>query len=350
MKPSPAARSMSGSTMNAVRDAQFMSSNTVRPKLPNTARSSRSLIICAAFTILVLACEKNAETLAGQDAATNPNDAAINADAAIPDAATSAPDAGGLICAPGDPCPDTRCCEAGERCDDGTCRVDRRGPYCRQCTASTINNPLPCDDPRNFCLLGDTAQFCGVDCSLGQECPNGYECRNISILTTDPCSTTAECRCDRNQITTSTLTCAVDTPCTPNPGFTRCAISGEAECGGGVCLLQNGATDGSCSCRNDADCASGSTCVGGSCCGTVLRNDIDCLVAEGRAFGFCSCALDGDCPRDVCDSSRMTCLISGLPCTPAQNECPDIACVENACLLGRNCVPAAPATCEDLGG
>ncbi|MCK6551066.1 hypothetical protein L6R52_34845 [Myxococcota bacterium] len=263
-------------------------------------------------------------------------------------------------------------CEYGARCDDATtpaqCKEDRRGPYCRGCTFRTSMNPEPCDHPRNFCLInsletGGFSQFCGVDCSLGQTCPNGYECHGVVILTQDECRSTAECRCDPSQIRFAEATCTLPSACDPrlpngqpDPDATGCTITGHAACNGGVeggaaaCVVAKGLTEGSCTCATNEDCAEGGTCVAGLCCGGSVREDRDCVGGENRVSGFCTCATDQDCPRDVCDGSRGACAITGLPCTPGQDDCGPIPCVDGGCVIGQNCAPVEGLSCSVVSG
>jgi hypothetical protein len=287
----------------------------------------------------------------------------------------------GTMNAPGCICSASDFCPFGDSCDfsttPGTCKQDNRGPYCRGCTVRDTQNPNPCDSPRNFCLVnnletGGHPFICGVDCSLGQPCPNGYFCDGVLILTQDPCQSDAECQCDRTQVHLATATCTVSITCDPrlpngqpdrNASF--CEYPGWASCNSGVqggkgeCFVPKGQTVGSCTCGVDADCPSGQQCVGGLCCGGTVHKDRQCQVGEGDVSGFCTCARDSQCPNDACDASQGACLISGLPCTPGANDCPPIPCVigsttgghlGGACLIGSNCAPKKGYNCTILIG
>lgn len=258
-------------------------------------------------------------------------------------------------------------CEFCEDCIGNQCKRDRRGPYCRGCTFRTATNPNPCDNPRNFCLVnnnevGGHAQFCGVDCSLGQTCPNGYTCGDVLILTDQVCFSQAQCKCDRTSIQAATSSCAVATPCAPrlpngqpDPNAAGCSIVGHPSCNVGsstitaTCFVARGQTVGSCTCRSDADCSDGSTCVFGQCCGRVTKPGAECAAGESNVSGFCTCVTDEDCPRDSCDPSNGACAITGKPCTVGGNECGPIPCVGGACLIGQNCAPEQGSGCLTVG-
>ncbi len=259
-------------------------------------------------------------------------------------------------------------CGYTEQCKNGECRQDFRGPYCRGCTQRTAANPEPCDSPRNFCLinnreLGGFTNFCGVDCSLGQTCPNGFGCSGVLILTQDSCFNTAQCQCNPNQLRFAEATCTSPTVCDPrlpngqpDPGAQSCTIVGEPQCNGGqmggtnTCIVPRGLSEGSCTCTADSDCAEGAACTSGLCCSGTVREDRACVGGEGTVSGFCTCSTDDDCPRDNCDGSRGACAISGRPCTPGNGDCGAIPCVNGACLIGQNCAPEQGLACSEVNG
>jgi hypothetical protein len=262
-------------------------------------------------------------------------------------------------------------CKYGETCSNATspstCRRDLRGPYCRGCTGRTQANPEPCDDPRNFCLInslerGGHPEYCGVDCSLGQECANGYHCDGVVILTQQICTLQAQCKCDRASITFATATCTISASCDPHlsngqpdPNADFCLLTGHPQCNSGTttgtaaCVVARGQTNGFCECAHNSDCPSGGTCVDGACCmGGVPHPERICSTGEADVSGFCTCATDSDCPRDVCDGSRSACVITGQPCTPGSNDCGPIPCVMGGCVIGKNCAPNEGLTCTIL--
>ena len=203
-------------------------------------------------------------------------------------------------------------CEFGERCVQSRCRPDRRGPYCRGCSTDNNAQVTPCDEPRNFCLVnnferGGAPTICGVDCSLGQPCPHGYQCNSVLTLTGDVCTFDAQCKCDPRGIQIPEVACS-----------------------------------------GDSECERGSVCVGGVCCAGPVQEDRQCVVGEGRTSGFCTCATDDDCPQDVCDGLMGTCTFTRRPCTPGAGDCGAIACISGACLIGANCAPIQGLSCSEV--
>lgn len=202
-------------------------------------------------------------------------------------------------------------CRFKERCLPGSdgelpsCELDTRGPYCDACTIEPGKPFSRCgSEGPNFCLIdtSDAARrstFCGVDCSQGQPCPNGFACHDVLVLTEE--------QCVRNE------------DCLPRPHAR--------------------------SCSDDDDCPAGARCVAGKCAGS-------CRIAEGANSGFCGCVEDADCPQQTCIEGR--CSITREPCVPGeQDTCMgSIRCINNGqigyCKIGRNCAPADGLTCADV--
>ncbi len=257
-------------------------------------------------------------------------------------------------------CADDSFCEFGERCVQSRCQPDRRGPYCRGCSMDNNAQVTPCDEPRNFCLVnnferGGSPTICGVDCSLGQPCPNGYECNNVLTLSGDACTFNAQCKCDPRTIRFSQIRCDVAAPCDPrlpdggpDPDASGCTFEDHPSCSGEACLVLKGAQEGSCSCIRDDQCEGDSVCVDGVCCSGAVEEDRQCIVGEGRTSGFCNCATDDDCPQDVCNGLTRTCTFTQQACTPGEGDCGAISCVSGACLIGANCAPIQGLSCGDV--
>lgn len=234
-------------------------------------------------------------------------------------------------------CTSDALCRPGELCNltTGECAHDTRGPYCLGCSGGVQSDD--CGANGNYCLL-DTVNggaYCGVDCSRGQACPNGYECKDVIIL---PASTLPTCAlpeaCEVDRCSRTTAPCSVDEDCPEGPPGSTCPRADVGNC----------ELDTNVACSIDAECAGL-----GACLKQVCRE------REGASFGVCSCTRDSDCPRDRCVGADVTnpddpvlgaCELSGHPCT-LDFECDVITCVQGGCLLGKNCKPADDRTCVD---
>lgn len=225
-------------------------------------------------------------------------------------------DGGRLTCpvgrCEGHRCDDDSFCRYGERCladdaGDRRCAKDERGPFCDGCQVEpgSFTRCPGGEDDANFCLLDRKVSFfrtyCGVDCSQGQECPWGFDCRNILVLTGALCQHDTDCP-------------AHGPPCT-----------------------------------TDADCPAGRCDLGTRRCGG------QCSFNEDSKKGFCTCSADAECPRDSCDATSRRCRITRRPCSLDGDECGHaIYCVNlgtrAACLIGKNCTPAEGLTCEEVNG
>ena len=259
-------------------------------------------------------------------------------------------------CAPGAPqgqCPTGNQCELGP-CDtqlscpygdyclpatggDTVCAPDpRHRPFCEPC-ARQAGSPLYCPGGNaNYCLI-DTSKplfqafYCGIDCAdRGQaECPNGYQCRDVRIVTAQNCD--------------------------PKNGLAACP-AGMVTCNPG----KNHPPPGGVGIVND-DC-DGAGLIG-AVCNPSGRCAAQCTgTGEAGIQAFCSCIKDDDCPQDACDSATRACSISGKPCIVGRvpDECQSthkIFCVKVAdprlgaigyCRIGQNCAPADGFTCDAL--
>jgi len=215
-------------------------------------------------------------------------------------------------------CPNNSACAYGLTCDalDGgglpqcTNEYDHDArPYCDACTAQPGTNSYCGSGGANFCLLdtsnsGFGGSYCGVDCSQGQSCPNGYHCADVVVV--------------------RSIGCVNDTDCPVNP--TQCAS--DADCpNSGLCQLAPGASKGFCSGR--------------------------CYKHEGDTAGFCTCSIDAECNQDVCDTTTRTCSITRQPCDPNEAQpCQPIRCVPfhglGGCFIGQNCAPNEGLSCTQV--
>lgn len=209
------------------------------------------------------------------------------------------------------PCAGDAFCRLGEKCLDvdgeGTMRCvrDDRGPYCEACDNLPGTSSCP-GDPRNFCLI-DTSKpygsfYCGVTCNDQADCPNGFSCNDVRILT-------------------------------------------DATCGGGR----------TCPFRGPESCETDSDCPGGECDQDAKRCRSVCVMREDGVQGGCTCMVDADCPQEKCEAG--VCSISGRSCDPLQpDSCGSIYCVHigeahtgrtlGYCRIGRNCAPRTGITCD----
>jgi hypothetical protein len=194
-------------------------------------------------------------------------------------------------------CGDDSFCDFMEYCNNGNCLSaydEQDAPYCRPCdnmvldTCGPVSNPCliyPYLPPEEFAQVSD--EYCAVDCSEGQRCPNGFECSSIiSIKQTDLCQTDNDCPlglpclkgaeedegfcpCHPMKNACPENTCLMDTcgtithkcfalglaglnvPCTTNADCQLCQVTWD-------------------SCNSDADCEA-----------------IDCEIYDGVDYGGC---------------------------------------------------------------
>ncbi len=179
-------------------------------------------------------------------------------------------------------------------------------PYCDNCV--TTPGQKSCGKGPNFCLYSTYTQstYCGVDCSDGQACPNGYDCADVIVVwTKTKCTSNAQCA---------------------SPEF-RSSLR----------------------CEQDADCPNHALCDTGSgfCYGKCTKH-------EGASESFCACVEDDDCAQDSCNPNDWTCSITRRECDLAGNGCRPIRCVDfgtqGGCHIGRNCKPLEGLTCDDVRG
>lgn len=250
-------------------------------------------------------------------------------------------------------CGDKSFCGYGERCVNGSCQRDPNPSHCATCSGNQ-----PCPARSDFCLINSAydpgrpenggPNFCGAECQNETDCPNGYQCGGVVLLTQDQCTD-------------------------------------NTQCGGGgrQCVLGEGDLRGFCTCVSDADCAFDSipALCAGSCGGLGLRpclQDTDCLAsrceftrrictnpagqsctddAQCQAQTLCAnqpgfgqvCLTDGspcqtsaDC---LCDATG-TCVNSGRPCQRGSDCNPP--CMGGGCVLGAACAPIQGLLCPDV--
>ena len=275
--------------------------------------------ICDASTHTCRAgCRSHGDCTLGDACLCTATDAVTGATVEVDCTCEATDEAARLSCAVGT-CASERCisddyCAFGERCTAAEasgpprCASDydvSRRPYCDQCVAG-IAGQTTCGSGPNFCLYSTytKTQFCGVDCSAGQSCPNGFDCNDVIVVWMRTlCSDAADCKKPENR---SSIPCATSLDC-PNSAL--------------------------------CDAASG-FCYGA------------CVPKEGSSESFCACVEDDDCVQDACDPVTRMCSTTRKSCDPALNDCPKIRCVDfgnkGGCLIGQNCAPYEGLTCEDM--
>lgn len=211
------------------------------------------------------------------------------------------------------PCFDDSYCRYGQKCVEDApgepkrCVRDERGPYCVPCEIGSPGKEYCPGDSGNYCLIDTSKQygsfFCGVVCKETSDCPWGFRCNDVRILTESTCTATRGC------------------PLRPR----ECAS--DADCPGGECDVKEGR------CRGI------------------------CLAREGAVQGGCTCIEDSDCPNEFCEEATGECSFSRKKCDPFNpRSCNPINCVHvtdpltertyGYCRIGRNCAPFEGVTCD----
>ena len=216
------------------------------------------------------------------------------------------------------PCADNSFCRYGESCrapSEGAprrCQRDDRGPFCEACSYVPGQPYGTCgDDPRNFCLIDPSrtyrSNYCGVNCAADEDCPWGFGCADVLVLTQQSCERSAD----------------------------------------GVSAV--------CPARADRPCATDGDCPGGSCDIEAKSCRPNCVIGEGDSSGFCTCLGDDDCPVDICYGG--TCTVSRAACDDG-HPCGRLFCknvvskrtgrAAGYCLVGRNCGPVEGVSCDEV--
>ncbi|MBI2372651.1 MAG: hypothetical protein HYV07_01500 [Deltaproteobacteria bacterium] len=256
-------------------------------------------------------------------------------------------------------CGDKSFCAFGERCVSGSCARDNDPNHCAACN----NRAGECGSPQNYCLINvnydpsnparGTEYYCGVSCQQESDCPNGYGCGPIILLTQSLCTSSAECGGGGRQCiigegdVRGNCTCAVDADC--NSVFERAAPA--------TCVTRSCGGLGLQACRTDADCSflpcqpaaqgqcqwpQGQACTQDSQCQDFpLCADIGLGQKVCATDGITNCNTAGDC---LCNAG--SCLGTGRPCNNA-SDC-SLSCQGGGCVLGAACGPIQGLSCGDL--
>jgi hypothetical protein len=230
------------------------------------------------------------------------------------------------------------CASDGSDAGVNVCAADTRGPFCQPCVRQAGSDTF-CGSENSFCLIDGSkpfgqAFFCGVDCSQGQECPFGYTCHDVRVVSPINCNSDAGLSSCRDP-TTHPVACD---PASSHPGTNGGEVNDQCEAAGLI----------------------------GSVCDPNLRQCApQCLgTGEVGVQAFCSCMRDSDCPTDTCDSTTRSCVVSGAPCIPGQtpDQCDSlhkVFCAKEIdarlgdvgiCRIGQNCAPDQGYTCSILLG
>ena len=226
-------------------------------------------------------------------------------------------------------------CTTDADCSGGTCAhtLGARMPALAPGGYCTVSCKAPADcDPSSACV-GARFGFsghCSIGCDDTSTCRGGYRCVPIAIS---------------NLVADAGTANAVTKTCEPTPdtdkladGIVGSACSGDANCGGGQCLLSENITS--------------TTYPGGYCTGRCV-DDSDCgargLCTPGFLGSIGSCALrcdnDADCGRD----GYRCRVIDGVGrCAPGPKPLPDHV-VGNACANDGDCGGGAMTCADPLG-
>lgn len=156
----------------------------------------------------------------------------------------------------------------------GICLLPPDAPngYCITALCSTVG----CEDERDTCLLlmdgANTADLCLKGCSTREDCRQGYDCLQLPGTQDFSCWVEGMGMMGNN---------------TPGVGMDGSSCGSDADCAGGLCILDaDGWPGGYCSrgCQNDVDCngdLQGATCsedptTGGSLCLDRCEHNGEC--------------------------------------------------------------------------
>lgn len=266
-------------------------------------------------------------------------------------------------------------CADGERCNAAgvcqervACRSNRdcpaEGTFCELGSGRCVEGPAQeigatCSGAVQcpygaICVNGRCEPGCfdDGDCLLGEVCTD-WRCRSDAACTTsDFCPFGSVCQDGRCEADDRGLYCEACPPVT---------AADRSPCGpvGSLCLLNSYGPGPEAFCG--VDCSQDQPCPNGYVCSAVATDTGEsctrdaecpanraCVIGEGRTAGFCACATDLDCPSDRCDENRGVCRRTGVPCDPGGPPCPEIRCIEGACVVGRSCVPEEGLYCDAL--
>lgn len=193
-------------------------------------------------------------------------------------------------------------CDEGQACLSGSCRAadtDDSGTagLCQACESRH-----DCVEEDALCLQinydeesGFAETVCGRPCELNEECPDDFDCLNVS----DDSSLSPQC-----------------VPSLDSENIRTCSASSDLECvGASDCAVGQSCVNNTCQNPSDAECTSDSECGDNEYCAGYYCEP-RCVAGECGEYEMC---IDGKCERESYD-----CVFNA--------ECPDDArCVDGQC-------------------
>jgi hypothetical protein len=281
------------------------------------------------------------------------------------------PHLGGRVC--------TRACELG--CPAGfSCGTVGGGgqDFLHMCVSDAPTLCMPCRNDTDCGNLATgqtgrcaresaaTGSFCGAACERTEDCPGGYECREVTMLAGDKAlqcmPLSGECECtglavslalstgcavtNANGTCTGNRTCTADglTPCDAPSALKEVCDGTDNDCDGGI--DEGVSCDDANECTQD-QCKGAAGCVNAPLDGTSCYDGTVCTESDHCSAGKCVgkpivCDDGNPCTDDGCDAD------TGCTTSPNEAECDD----GSVCTLDDHCKDSAcgglPISCEDL--
>ena len=208
-------------------------------------------------------------------------------------------------------------CDEGELCVEGECEeappIDEGGTagFCDVCDESA-----DCLEEGAFCIqLNDDERACTRACGTNSDCPDGFECAEISQVVNDPS------QCIPIAVEGLRSCAAMDAP-----EESQCVLSTDCEegesCVDGECIDP----DAPVTCESHSDCADGRACMTGVCTEVECRDAEDCDEGATCVDARCRVACESD---EACGVGHL-CDGLGFCAEDPEVECrQDAECAEN---------------------